>query len=340
MHRWDAVWVGFSNLFPKSKTPALAVTMLGVLCVFAGAIGSLNYNSAHFEIAGLWRIVLTALGLVLVILGGSLLVFSTDGTEKGSVNVDLTGFPGLAKKSLNCSSQTTVDAFLDKIFMQVLRGGGVAPQSYGSDWILTDATSGRQFRNIGAAWARGRGHKTDDRPLPEAGIYPGMKLHITRAEGGLTVDASPYLGGDRTPTIYSWSGLSTAGNLLNLICYDLLPEEDPQSYGKSWVLFDQTDGRKFTGVRPADPRSLRDVGIQQSSRLIVRRLQITQNSAPPEVTNSEVELKQTAEKAVSRFLEAPTEDDYVKVAPGLAVGYYFNFLNIVSRQLGWGAPLH
>jgi Prokaryotic STING domain len=41
-------------------------------------------------------------------------------------------------------------------------------------------------------------------------------------------------------------------------------------------------------------------------------------------------------KAVSRFFEAPKKDDFVVRSPGLAVGYYYNFLDLISQQLRVG----
>jgi hypothetical protein len=105
----------------------------------------------------------------------------------------------------------------------------------------------------------------------EAGIYAGMKLRLASKTGGLVIDATSMLGGDQPPAIYSWGRLTTAGNLLNLICQDLLPEESPRDYGTRWILTGE-DGREFDNIHSGDKRLLKDVGLHENMRLAIRQV--------------------------------------------------------------------
>ena len=48
--------------------------------------------------------------------------------------------------------------------------------SYGVFWILEEESTKTRFKDMGTMWARSNGAKSDERPLRDKGIMPGMKL--------------------------------------------------------------------------------------------------------------------------------------------------------------------
>jgi hypothetical protein len=265
---------------PKDKITAFLTLILGIILISVASVGTIDYGSLHFILIGPWRIVIIVLGAIVLGLGAWLLLRETEDVSGQSIRVDLTSFPGISKKkkTLHSPAQITVDAFLDKIYLEALVGV-VQRQTYGREWILVDGRSGRQFRNLGADWARSRGMAADNRSLIEAGIYAGMKVRVENTKGGLVIDATPFRGGDQPPAVYGWGTLTTAGNLLRRICRDLLPDEAPQGYGKRWVLT-AVDGSDLA-IQPEDARPLTALGIHDNTRLDIRRPLVAGHAEEP-----------------------------------------------------------
>ena len=59
-------------------------------------------------------------------------------------------------------------------------------------------------------------------------------------------------------------------------------------------------------------------------------------SSPSYPSTPATELQLDLDEAVSRFLEAPRHDGLDLKAPGLAVAYYYNFLEVISREIKSG----
>jgi hypothetical protein len=261
-------WV--SKLIPKGKIPWFIILAAGFVVVVAALLGKVDYKEVHFALEGAWRIAALVFGILFSVVAMWLLIWAPEQDDPQSVSVDLSEFTNATKKKIRCPLQSTVDDFLDKLYLQGLRGA-VSAHSYGSEWILNDSQTGRQYRNIGASWARGRGNSTDNRPLADVGIYAGSKLSVISAKGGLVVDAQPYLGGNQQPKVFDWNQLTTAGNFLNLVCNELIPEESPQDYNVSWMLVSIGDGREFSSIKPGDSRRVHEVGLREDMRLVIRK---------------------------------------------------------------------
>ena len=83
----------------------------------------------------------------------------------------------------------TVSDFLDELYGHVSH---VVPMNtFGIRWALRDSETGREFREMGRTWAEKnlRTH-SDERPLEEVGIKPGMKVEAI----SLTSDKSAIAG--------------------------------------------------------------------------------------------------------------------------------------------------
>jgi hypothetical protein len=97
----------------------------------------------------------------------------------------------------------------------------------------------------------------------------------------LTVDASAFLGRSDAVFSYPIAAFETLGNLTDEVYFKLSSKVRPYQYGSTWVLKNKETGevvrtlRMLTGT-PAgkllvDPRSLREVGVQPGSTLIVEQ---------------------------------------------------------------------
>ncbi len=97
----------------------------------------------------------------------------------------------------------------------------------------------------------------------------------------VTVDASDFL--KRADAVFSYpiAAFETLGDLTDEIYFKLAPKVRPYQYGSVWVLKNKETGeviktlRMLTGAPPGqrrhDPRSLREVGVQPGSTLVVER---------------------------------------------------------------------
>jgi hypothetical protein len=98
------------------------------------------------------------------------------------VTVDLSSIhPSLAATpfQLAVDEHTAVADFLNILFFAI--SGFVDPFSYGQQWILRDADTKNEFREIGTEYARTwLGTSRDTRTLQEIGIRPGSRLEALR----------------------------------------------------------------------------------------------------------------------------------------------------------------
>lgn len=97
----------------------------------------------------------------------------------------------------------------------------------------------------------------------------------------VTVDASDFL--KRADAVFSYpiAAFETLGDLTDEIYFKLAPKVRPYQYGSVWVLKNKETCeviktlRMLTGASPGqrlhDPRSLREVGVQPGSTLVVER---------------------------------------------------------------------
>jgi hypothetical protein len=69
-----------------------------------------------------------------------------------------------------------VSDFLDRVWAGLRREVVVPPWTYESVWILRDADTKTELRDVGKAWAERQGLKNDWRFLADVGIRPGMRL--------------------------------------------------------------------------------------------------------------------------------------------------------------------
>jgi nucleoside 2-deoxyribosyltransferase len=73
---------------------------------------------------------------------------------------------------------TTVSGLLDSIWFSF--GGEIESMKYGIIWLLRDAHSYNEFKEIGRLWMAKQGKSLDTRSLKEVGILPGMRLEAFR----------------------------------------------------------------------------------------------------------------------------------------------------------------
>ncbi len=96
-----------------------------------------------------------------------------------------------------------------------------------------------------------------------------------------TVDASAFLGRSDAVFSYPIAAFETLGHLTDEVYFKLSPKVRPFQYGFTWVLKNKATGevvrtlRMLTGApegKPLpDPRSLREVGVQPGSTLVVEQ---------------------------------------------------------------------
>jgi hypothetical protein len=70
-------------------------------------------------------------------------------------------------------SYETVSAFLADVWF--LLASVIEPNRYGNSWVLRQRETFRVF-DVGSAWAKSNGRLSDDRPLADAGLLPGMNV--------------------------------------------------------------------------------------------------------------------------------------------------------------------
>ena len=76
---------------------------------------------------------------------------------------------------LPASQFATVSEFLDNLWY-LLKPWDVIANTYGIKWILRNAETNDEIRNIGRSYARRFGAFSDTRSLVEVGLRPGMRL--------------------------------------------------------------------------------------------------------------------------------------------------------------------
>jgi hypothetical protein len=98
-------------------------------------------------------------------IGKRLVTVQLPSADEGSQSIDLP-----------ITERSYVDAFLDSIYFALKPL--VRPFRYGTDWILFDLDSGKEFQNMGTAYAREHRSPRDTRLLAEVGITPGTRLAV------------------------------------------------------------------------------------------------------------------------------------------------------------------
>jgi hypothetical protein len=99
--------------------------------------------------------------------------------EESFVSVDTQRVTGRKSPSVFPFDESlTVNQFLDQVYFAL--EDGVPPYQYANIWMLRDAKSGREYREIGTRWARDNGRRSDTRLLKDVGIAGGAKLEVIR----------------------------------------------------------------------------------------------------------------------------------------------------------------
>lgn len=78
--------------------------------------------------------------------------------------------PGEPDLRIPVTDQTSVTELLDGIYLALIPA--VPPDSYQRTWTLIDGT-GAELPRLGKSWAIERGMLRDERPIADAGIFPG-----------------------------------------------------------------------------------------------------------------------------------------------------------------------
>ena len=71
----------------------------------------------------------------------------------------------------------SVDSWLNRVAWRL---EPFPPYSYGTIWLLKDASSDKIYDDIGSAWAKQQGVAKDNRPLSEVGIRGGMNFEVIK----------------------------------------------------------------------------------------------------------------------------------------------------------------
>ena len=85
--------------------------------------------------------------------------------------------PGSESVSIPITAETTVDAFLDSVYLVVK--SKVRLYTYNKAWVLGDGDK-RPFGEMGTKWAKSNNRSRDDRYLVEVGISPGSLLYALK----------------------------------------------------------------------------------------------------------------------------------------------------------------
>jgi PIN like domain len=81
--------------------------------------------------------------------------------------------PGAEPVLIQVSPDSTVSSVLDTIYYSL--SPAVSARTYAKSWILV-ADDGNEYSDIGTAWAQSHNLSTDERPISEVGIVPGLQL--------------------------------------------------------------------------------------------------------------------------------------------------------------------
>ncbi|OIJ63698.1 hypothetical protein WN71_033345 [Streptomyces mangrovisoli] len=104
--------------------------------------------------------------------------------QRRSVEIDLSGIEAsIETKVLSFPVDSmTVSDLLDTIYVSIREYVDI--ESYGLEWVLRDAATGRIFTEVGRSWRRARRLDPNDaRSLQEVGIDPGARLLAIRPTG-------------------------------------------------------------------------------------------------------------------------------------------------------------
>jgi hypothetical protein len=88
--------------------------------------------------------------------------------------------PGAEAMQIQVSTDSTVSSVLDAIYYSL--SPAVNARTYAKSWILVD-DDGNEYPDIGTAWAQSRNLMTDERPITEVGIVPGLQLTAIPLQG-------------------------------------------------------------------------------------------------------------------------------------------------------------
>lgn len=98
----------------------------------------------------------------------------------------------------------SVSDFLDTVYFQLNKDGGVSPYTYGKLWLIKDAMSGKIFDDIGIKYCESGGREHDDRSIASIGITDDSKLEVIPViikdeirEQGALLDAGKRRGATR-----------------------------------------------------------------------------------------------------------------------------------------------
>jgi hypothetical protein len=87
---------------------------------------------------------------------------------------------GAEPMQIQVSPDSTVSSVLDAIYYEL--SPAVSARTYAKSWILV-ADDGSEYSGMGTAWAQSRNLSTDERPITEVGIVPGLQLTAMPLEG-------------------------------------------------------------------------------------------------------------------------------------------------------------
>ncbi|MGR8964226.1 hypothetical protein [Rhizobium leguminosarum] len=98
------------------------------------------------------------------------------------ISVDLSDFDGSVTK-FPVSRSTPISDVLDAIYFDIYRTYPIEAHTYGQSWMLVDVNSGRKYPEMGSMWSKDRGLESDERPIENVGISPGMNLKAVKLKG-------------------------------------------------------------------------------------------------------------------------------------------------------------
>jgi hypothetical protein len=102
---------------------------------------------------------------------------------------------------------------------------------------------------------------TDQRPLREVGINPGMTLEVQPPkQARIIVNPRPFLGAGAEILQFVYAELRDVGGFINRI-QNGISELSVESYGTRWVLYDPATGRYLDDIVKGDSRVLWTAGI-------------------------------------------------------------------------------
>jgi hypothetical protein len=79
--------------------------------------------------------------------------------------------------NMEYDAYSTTATFLTDVWY--LLASFIEPYTYGKEWVLRERVTFRVL-DVGTQWAESNGRSSDDRPLAQAGLRPGMQLDTIR----------------------------------------------------------------------------------------------------------------------------------------------------------------